>query len=377
MKKFLITTLLVSALAVILPARPALGQIEVNVTIGGFYDELAPYGRWVDCRYGHCWVPRRVTANWQPYTNGQWVYTEYGWTWMSDDPWGGDPYHYGTWTVLDRYGWSWVPGTIWAPAWVTWSYSNNYVGWAPLPPTVVFGASGYSGRAVVVSSTQYVFVPMNRFSGTNVTSVRVSAQQNSTIFRQTTPATRFAVSGGVVRNTAIPVATVQRAAGIRIETRSISEARATPRSMTAGTTGRSRQVAIVAPAREVQAAVAARSHGVSRSSAPSGEKGRAVEVSRQSGSPMPESRQGSGGQHATVKPERHREASEAPGRAEVRPSEPRHEAAPPDRGQKPPARAEAHPRSPGGPAESVQPPPPQQGAGRERPVEKEKKEDKH
>ena len=404
MKMFLITTLLVGALAMILPAQPAYGQIEVNVTIGGFYDELAPYGRWIDCRYGHCWVPGRVTANWQPYTNGQWVYTEYGWTWMSDDPWGGNPYHYGTWTILDRYGWCWVPGTIWAPAWVTWSYSNNYVGWAPLPPTVVFGASGYSGRAVVVSSTQYVFVPMNRFVGTNVTSVRISAQQNPTIFRQTTPATRFAVSGGVVRNTAIPVATVQRATGIRIETRSISDARATPRSMTAGTTGKSRQVAIVAPAREVKAAVAARSQGVSRSSAPSGERGRTAEVSRQSGSAVPESRQGSSGQHATVKPGRQeqrapnareaspsesrgqaaqapsqpkREAREAPGRADIRPSEPRHEAAPADRGQKPPARAEANPRAHKAPAEAVQPPPPQQGAERERPVKKEKKEEKH
>ena len=234
MKRFAITTLLLGALAMVCAAVPAKAQVNVNVSIGGFYDELSPYGRWIDCSYGQCWVPERVSADWQPYTNGQWVYTEYGWTWMSDDPWGGSPYHYGTWTSLDRYGWCWVPGTVWAPAWVTWSYGNNYVGWAPLPPSVAFGASGYSGRAVVVSTTQYVFVPMNRFVGTNVNSVRVSARQNATIFRQTTAVTSFGVSGGIVRNTAIPVATIERAAGVRIQTHNISDARTTPRSMAAG-----------------------------------------------------------------------------------------------------------------------------------------------
>ena len=145
MKRFAIRSLFVRAAVIAVAAQSAQAQVDVNVSIGGFYDELAPYGRWVDCSYGQCWVPARVAADWQPYSNGQWIYTEYGWTWVSNDPWGGNPYHYGTWASIEGYGWSWVPGTVWAPAWVTWSYSNNYVGWAPLPPTVVFGASGYSG----------------------------------------------------------------------------------------------------------------------------------------------------------------------------------------------------------------------------------------
>ena len=29
---------------------------------------------------------------------------------------------------------NWVPGDQWAPAWVAWRYSDDYVGWAPLPP---------------------------------------------------------------------------------------------------------------------------------------------------------------------------------------------------------------------------------------------------
>ena len=402
MKKFLVTPLFLGALAIVFAAQPTKAQVEVSVTIGGFYDELAPYGRWVDCSYGECWVPERVGTDWQPYTNGQWVYTDYGWTWVSDDPWGGNPYHYGTWTSLDQYGWCWVPGTVWAPAWVTWSYGNNYVGWAPLPPTVVFGASGYAGRAVVLTPTQYVFVPMNRFVGTNVTSVRVSAQQSATIFRQTTPVTRFAVSGGIVRNTGIPVATIQRATGARIETRRISAANTTPRSMSAGTSGKSRRVAIVAPAREVKAAVAARPQAVSRSAAPSEQKGRRADVNRESRSARPESRQGSTVGRAPVKPEQQEQRSRkargaspgesraqgAQGRSEVRQessnpprrpetgqSKPRREVAKAQH-QEPQARTEANPRARPASAQGAQSAPPKQGSKREKPVEKKKDEKK-
>ena len=266
MKKLTIRALLLAAAAVALiaPAARAQVDVDVNVSIGGFYDELAPYGQWVDCSYGQCWVPARVASDWQPYSNGQWIYTQYGWTWVSSDPWGGNPYHYGTWASIPGYGWSWVPGTVWAPAWVTWSYSNNYVGWAPLPPTVVFGASGYSGRAIVVRETQYVFVPTNRFVGGNVTAVRVPAQQSAAIFRQTRPVTGFAVSGGIVRNTALPMATIEHASGRTIETKSIQAARTAPHAVAAGPA----QWSVVAPPREVKAAVAARPQAAIARNAP-------------------------------------------------------------------------------------------------------------
>jgi hypothetical protein len=392
MKRFAMTTFLFGALAMVFLAQPTKAQVNVDVTIGGFYDELSPYGGWVDCSYGQCWVPERVSADWQPYTNGEWVYTDYGWTWMSSDPWGGNPYHYGTWTSLDRYGWCWVPGTVWAPAWVTWSYGNNYVGWAPLPPTVVFGASGYSGRPVIVSATQYVFVPMNRFVGSNVTSVRISAQQNATIFRQTTPLTRFAVSGGTIRNTGIPVATIQRAGGVRIETRSISAAHTTPRSMSA-TAGKSQRVSIIAPAREVRAAVAAKPHAVSQSAGPAAEKSHKARVSQESRNAGTESRKGSTAERAPVKVQHqektapktreasrgqsqsqtaqgssaHRQdSSHAPAHVEARSSEPRREAA---TGQQPKPRPVQ--------AQAAKAAPPNQGKEHAKPVVKEKDKDKN
>lgn len=258
MKRTAVTTLLLGALAMVIPAPEARAQVSVSVSIGTFYDELSPYGEWVDCTYGECWVPRGVGAGWQPYTNGEWIYTRYGWTWVSSDPWGGSPYHYGTWVLVGRHGWVWVPGTVWAPAWVTWSYSDRYVGWAPMPPTAAFGSAGYSGRPIVVNATQYVFVPTNRFVGTNVTSVRVEPGRNAELFRQARPATRFDVSGGVVRNVAVPLATVQRAMGRKIETREIATANTTPRKVLSSRVGRGGRVAIVAPAREVKAERAGR-----------------------------------------------------------------------------------------------------------------------
>ena len=258
MKRTMVATILLGALGMVIPAPQARAQVSVSVSIGAFYDELSPYGEWVDCTYGECWVPCGVGAGWQPYTNGQWIYTRYGWTWVSSDPWGANPYHYGTWALIARHGWVWVPGTVWAPAWVTWSYSDSYVGWAPMPPTVAFGSAGYSGRPVVVNEAQYVFVPTNRFVGTNVTSVRVEPRRNAEIFRQAKPVTRFEVSGGVVRNMAVPVATVQRAMGSKIETREISTANTTPRTVSSGGIARSGRVAIVAPARDVKAARASR-----------------------------------------------------------------------------------------------------------------------
>ena len=51
-----------------------------------FYDQLSPYGQWVNTpEYGNVWVPNNQTG-FTPYlTNGHWVYTDYGWIWVSDD----------------------------------------------------------------------------------------------------------------------------------------------------------------------------------------------------------------------------------------------------------------------------------------------------
>ncbi|MBS1501327.1 MAG: hypothetical protein JST32_04650 [Bacteroidetes bacterium] len=117
------------------PAYP--NSYSSDQTLQIFYDELSPFGRWVDYpSYGYVWSPD-VGTDFDPYvTNGYWVYSDYGWTWASGYTWGWATFHYGRWFFDDYYGWLWVPGDEWAPAWVTWGQSGDYLCWAPLAPGV-------------------------------------------------------------------------------------------------------------------------------------------------------------------------------------------------------------------------------------------------
>src|SRR5689334_22664545 len=97
--------------------KKSIAQGSVSYQV--FYDQLSPYGIWIDDpTYGYIWVPN-TGAGFQPYaSNGYWVYTEYGWTWVSNYKWGWAPFHYGRWENSPAYGWYWIPGTEWSPAWV-------------------------------------------------------------------------------------------------------------------------------------------------------------------------------------------------------------------------------------------------------------------
>lgn len=124
--------------------NPAIAQVSVSAKISyqTFYDDLSPYGTWIDYpSYGHVWHPS-VEGNFRPYlSNGHWDYSDHGWMWMSDYSWGWAPFHYGRWIYDDSYGWLWVPGYEWSPAWVTWGSFDDYYAWAPLMPDVNVGIS--------------------------------------------------------------------------------------------------------------------------------------------------------------------------------------------------------------------------------------------
>ena len=132
----------------------AVAQRGVNISFQTFYDELSPYGEWVNNpRHGYVWVPY-AEPDFQPYaTRGYWTVTEYGNTWVSDYEWGWAPFHYGRWFFDDYYGWAWVPGTEWGPSWVHWRSSKGYYGWAPLGPGV------HINVAVNIPVNHWVFVP--------------------------------------------------------------------------------------------------------------------------------------------------------------------------------------------------------------------------
>ena len=123
-----------------------------------FYDQLSPYGQWVETPdYGYVWVPSEG-SDFTPYlTNGYWVMTEDGWTWVSNYEWGWAPFHYGRWDNNSSYGgWYWVPDNQWGPSWVTWRRSEGYYGWAPMRPGISINAS--FGRNNGVRNNHWTFV---------------------------------------------------------------------------------------------------------------------------------------------------------------------------------------------------------------------------
>ncbi|MEO8768578.1 MAG: DUF6600 domain-containing protein [Ferruginibacter sp.] len=116
---------------------PTEDDASAPITYQDFYDNLSPYGTWIDYpTYGHVWSPK-LDAAFRPYaTNGHWAYSNEGWIWASDYDWGWAPFHYGRWLYDDMYGWLWVPGYDWSPAWVTWGSADNFYCWAPLMPGI-------------------------------------------------------------------------------------------------------------------------------------------------------------------------------------------------------------------------------------------------
>jgi hypothetical protein len=170
---------------VVEPAPPPPPEPEPVGSYQSFYDDLSPYGQWIDDpRYGYVWLPD-VGPDFKPYaTNGHWVYTDDGWTWASDYQWGWAAFHYGRWFFSNGYGWMWVPGNEWAPAWVTWRNSNDYYGWAPMEPGVnvdyAYGG-GYNPPA-----HYWCFVPHQYVSSPYVRNYYVNESRNVTIINQTT-----------------------------------------------------------------------------------------------------------------------------------------------------------------------------------------------
>jgi hypothetical protein len=133
-----------------------------TISIQTFYDELTPYGEWIDSPdYGFVWRPYLGYGDeFKPYyTRGNWVYTDFGWTWVSGYPWGWATFHYGRWFFDDYLGWMWIPGNQWAPAWVTWGSYDNCWAWAPMGPAATIGMQ----VALTAPQFWWTFVPMNRF----------------------------------------------------------------------------------------------------------------------------------------------------------------------------------------------------------------------
>jgi hypothetical protein len=169
-----------------------------------FYDTLQDYGDWTLIEpYGFVFRPRSVFASWQPYSDGFWVPTDlYGWVWVSSEPFGWATYHYGQWFHDSFQGWVWKPGLEWAPAWVDWRVSDNYVGWAPIGPNGVANPSSYR----FVESSQLGVA-------TNLRDVASTPQQLGAVASQARPVENQALSDGTRFNRGPSIEWVERRTG--------------------------------------------------------------------------------------------------------------------------------------------------------------------
>ncbi|MCH5717407.1 DUF6600 domain-containing protein [Niabella hibiscisoli] len=157
----------------------------VSINFQTFYDELSPYGEWIDYpEYGYTWRPR-VGSDFRPYSsNGSWAYTaDNDWMWNSGYDWGWAPFHYGRWFQDPYYGWLWVPGYEWSPAWVSWRGGGDYYGWAPIRPgiSINIGFGGYNPPY-----DYWTFAPCRYMTSIHIGRYFYPYRNNVTIFNRTT-----------------------------------------------------------------------------------------------------------------------------------------------------------------------------------------------
>jgi hypothetical protein len=178
-----------------------------------FYSSLAPYGSWMEVPdYGWCWQPTVgvIQHDWRPYCHrGRWLDTDCGWYWQSDYSWGWAPFHYGRWFQHPVRGWCWRPDSVWAPAWVSWRYTDSHCGWAPLPPGAhyhsgvgftYYGAHVGVGFGFGLHGDAWTFVPAHRFHEREIWQHRVPPAEQPHIFRESKVVNNYVVQNNTIVN---------------------------------------------------------------------------------------------------------------------------------------------------------------------------------
>ncbi|MCI0391054.1 MAG: hypothetical protein MOB07_20095 [Acidobacteria bacterium] len=199
--------------------RPLPPSQRAIVDIGIFYDDLAPYGTWLQIDgYDWVWTPHGIHVGWRPYTYGYWVYTDYGWTWVSRYRWGWAPFHYGRWFYHGRHGWVWVPGTVWAPAWVVWRHRPGWVGWAPMPPQVGWqvgiGISvSWAEVETVIEPHWYSFVEERYLPSRDLDQRIELSARNVTLLRTTDNVTNYSATENRIIDRGIKVERIEQVTG--------------------------------------------------------------------------------------------------------------------------------------------------------------------
>jgi hypothetical protein len=183
-KNKMLALLFIVIIAIIATSGKVSAQ-QNNISFQVFYDQLSPYGQWVDNpEFGNVWIPD-AGPDFVPYsTRGYWIMTDYGWTWLSDYSWGWAPFHYGRWSYDNSFGWFWVPDYEWGPAWVNWRGSEGYYGWAPMQPGVSISMS--FGMDYNSHYDHWNFVSYRNFGRSDMNRYYVNRDDHERIIRNST-----------------------------------------------------------------------------------------------------------------------------------------------------------------------------------------------
>jgi len=107
-------------------------------------------------------------------------------------------------------GWYWIPGRRWAPAWVSWRRSSDYVVWAPLPPRF---DDDFSIEITVrdIPNDYWVAVPSRSFLERDLSASIIDDDHGR--FRaveETKPVGNVTIQNNIVVNNAIDVGFVEK-----------------------------------------------------------------------------------------------------------------------------------------------------------------------
>jgi probable HAF family extracellular repeat protein len=225
---------------------------ESNEDYDVFYTRLSSdEGNWVEAgNYGYCFRPR-VSEDWRPYRDGHWVWTDHGWYWDSNERFAWATYHYGRWVDIGGTGWCWIPGNQWAPAWVSWRESDEYVGWAPLPPeadlSVQPAISSWSDSYYGIGPAAYAFLSYSHWREPSYAQYIEPLQRNVQIISETKNVTNIVTNNNVINNFGPPVQTVAAKTNQNIQQVKLAINPATDPKANYGQTLQGNELNVVAP----------------------------------------------------------------------------------------------------------------------------------
>lgn len=150
-----------------------------------------------------------------PYSNGQWVHTDAGWYFKAPTPEEEIVHHYGRWVNTASDGWLWVPGRVWAPAWVDWKQNDSYVAWAPVPPSVYIVDNTIN--VPPIDEDRYVIVEKKYFAQPQLYKYMYKENKNKIMIKEMTKTNGIMIINKTIINKGPEVTDIEKYWGKKIE----------------------------------------------------------------------------------------------------------------------------------------------------------------